>query len=413
MSNKKPVIAVLIVAAGKGARFGTEIPKQYQALLGTSILKYNINKIIQHIDIKNIFISINEEHKALYQDAVAGLPLPAPIPGGASRQETVRKGLEAMAASGVKPDYVLIHDAARPGVTPALVAAVCDALQTAKAVAPALPVVDTLRRRQADGRTKTESREELYSIQTPQGFHFDAILELHRRYASQSVTDDAALCELDGIPVTLIDGDRDNFKITQAGDLARMEQVFALRCGDIRTGSGYDVHRLIDPPHALRKLMICGIAVPHDKVLEGHSDADVGLHAITDALLGTICDGDIGMHFSPGDARWKDADSADFLRHAAGLLAARGGFIAHIDLTLICEAPKMGPHREKMRARVAGILNLPVSRISLKATTTEGLGFTGRGEGIAAQATVTARLPFASLPSGASIADNDLCQWGT
>ncbi|MBI1214627.1 MAG: bifunctional 2-C-methyl-D-erythritol 4-phosphate cytidylyltransferase/2-C-methyl-D-erythritol 2,4-cyclodiphosphate synthase [Alphaproteobacteria bacterium] len=415
MSNKKPVIAALIVAAGAGERFGASLPKQYQPLLGIPVLKYNINKLSQIIDINNIYVVINPLHELLFIHATQGMDLPPPVTGGATRQETVRRGLEAIAASdAAKPDYVLIHDAARPGLSVDLIRRICDALAESDAAIPALPVADTLRRLQPDGRTQTESREKLYSVQTPQGFRFELIHGLHQSHADTVVTDDAALCELAGHAVTLVAGEKDNFKITEADDLARMEQALANRCGDIRTGTGYDVHRLIPPPDDLRRLMICGIAIPHDKVLEGHSDADVGLHAVTDALLGTICDGDIGMHFSPKDARWKNADSAAFLRHAADLIAARGGVVTHVDLTLICEAPKIGPHRDKMRARMAEILCLPESRISLKATTTEGLGFTGRGEGIAAQAVATVRLPFTpAIQMAAATEDDDTRKWGT
>lgn len=416
MSNNSARIAVLIVAAGTGERFGTHLPKQYQALLGTDILRFNINKFKQVFDLKDIYISINSRHETLYQKSVAGLSLPnKPIYGGASRQETVRLALQAiLATSGTnKPDYVLIHDAARPGVTATLVEKICKYIQdaSAKAVVPVLPIVDTLRRRY-NNTTQTENRDNLFSVQTPQAFHFDTILQLHHEYKDTPATDDAALCERAGIPVAFVDGEHDNFKITQADDLPRMEGVLMSRCSDARTGMGYDVHRLV-PARDGRKLMICGIAVPFDCVLEGHSDADVGLHAITDALLGCLCEGDIGQHFSPKDARWKNADSAVFLHHAADMIAARGGIITHIDVTIVCEAPKIGPHRETMRARIAEILRVPERRISVKATTTEGLGFTGRGEGIAAQAVATVRLPHAHSVAEDILEPSDTRQWGT
>ena len=318
----------------------------------------------------------------------------------------MRHGLEEIAKIS-KPDFVLIHDAARPGLTPALVSRICAALKASPAVIPALPVTDTVKR-QSQGHLKTESRDGLYTVQTPQAFKFDTILHLHRLHKDKSLTDDAALCEIAGPDVKLVEGEKGNFKVTHADDLALMEQSVASRCGDIRTGTGYDVHRLVE--QKFRKLMLCGIEVAHDKALEGHSDADVGLHAITDALLGTICDGDIGTHFSPKDARWKNADSAKFLRHAADLVAAQGGIIAHADVTLICEEPKIGPHREKMRVRIGEILGLPESRVSVKATTTEGLGFTGRKEGIAAEAVVTVRLPFGLQNQSGH---GDIRKWGT
>ncbi len=406
MTNS-PKIAVLIVAAGTGERFGGNAPKQYLPLLGRPVLRWSLDAFRQHPAISAVYTVIHADHQQAYAAAAQGLDLPAPIIGGATRQESVRKGLEKIASLD-KPDYVLIHDAARPGITSTLISDICASLKTKDAVIPALAVADTLRRKTGDG-FRTESRDGLYAVQTPQAFRFDTILGLHKKYADRAVTDDAALCEITGPVLTLIQGERDNFKVTQGDDLACMEQALGARCGDIRTGSGYDVHKF-SLLKGDRKLMICGIDVPHDKALEGHSDADVGLHAITDALLATICDGDIGMHFSPKDDRWKNADSAKFLRHAADLVAAQQGIITHIDVTIICEAPKIGPQRDKMRARIAEILALPVSRISVKATTTEGLGFTGRREGIAAESVVTVRLPFAERTAAAQ---DDIRKWGT
>lgn len=406
MDNKKPHIAALIVAAGTGERFGGGLPKQYLPLLGRPVLTWSIDSFYQHPDISDVRVVIHPDHAALYKQAAEGLKIPAPVIGGKSRQDSVVKGLEALAAS--KPDYVLIHDAARPGITPELISGICAAVKDAEAVVPGLPVTDTIRRVSGDS-VKTENRDGLYTIQTPQAFKFSLILDLHRKYRDSPVTDDAALCELAGQKVTIAPGDKENFKITHADDLALMEQSIAARCGDVRTGTGYDVHRLVEPADG-RALKLCGIDVPHDKVLDGHSDADVALHALTDALLGTICDGDIGTHFSPKDARWKGADSATFLKHAADLIRAQGGIISHVDVTIICEAPKIGPHRDKMRARMGEILSLPLSRISLKATTTEGLGFTGRREGIAAEAVATVRLPFSRKVSAAA---EDIRKWGT
>ena len=289
------------------------------------------------------------------------------------------------------PDFVLIHDAVRPLVSASLITSLCTAAIASGAAVPALPVTDTVRR-----HGKTESREGLYTVQTPQVFRFELIDRLHRKYQGKSFTDDAALCEADGHAVTLVPGQQDNIKITHPADLALAEQYLFSRCGDVRTGQGYDVHRLVPPASAAQKLMLCGVAIPHNQVLEGHSDADAGLHAITDAILASICAGDIGQHFSPKDPRWKNADSAVFLKHAAELVMQQGGMITHVDVTLICEAPKIAPYRDAMRQRIAEILHLSANKISVKATTTEGLGFTGRREGIAAQSIVTVRLPFAA-----------------
>lgn len=408
MGNKNS-IAALIVAAGKGERFGAMLPKQYQPLLGRAVLRWSIDTLCAHPDIDNVYVVIHPDHTEMYREAAEGAPLTHPIIGGETRQESVRLGLEAISNRG-GADFVLIHDAARPGLSPQLVTRICAALETSNAIVPALPVTDTVRR-DTRGQTMTENREGLYTIQTPQAFHFGTILGLHRRYRDRTLTDDAALCEIDGLAVKFVDGDKGNFKVTHEDDLAAMEQKIMTRLGDMRTGKGYDVHRLIPPRHDLDRLKIGGIEIPHDKVLEGHSDADVGLHAVTDALLGTICDGDIGMHFSPKDARWKNADSTQFLRHAAMLVAQQGGVISHVDLTIICEAPKIGPHRDKMRARISEILQLPVSRVSVKATTTEGLGFTGRGEGIVAEAMATVRLPFDTR--AASSGEEQILKWGT
>jgi 2-C-methyl-D-erythritol 4-phosphate cytidylyltransferase/2-C-methyl-D-erythritol 2,4-cyclodiphosphate synthase len=403
MDNKKPNIAVLIVAAGSGERFGAGIPKQYQPLLGRPILNWSIDIFSQHADIQSVYVAIHPDHAERFA-AVA--PAITALHGGGTRQQSVLKGLEEIAKRD-KPDYILIHDAARPGLSSELITDICNALKNNDAVIPGLPVTDTVKRMSGDS-VKTESRDNLYAIQTPQAFKFDTILALHRLHADKSLTDDAALCEIAGPPVKIIAGEKGNFKVTHAEDLALMEQSIAARCGDIRTGTGYDVHKLVE--QSGRKLMICGIELQHTHVLEGHSDADVGLHAITDALLATICDGDIGMHFKPTDARWKNADSAKFLRHAADMIAAQGGIISHVDVTIICEAPKIGPHRDVMRAKIGEILALPLNRVSVKATTTEGLGFTGRREGIAAEAVATVRLPFTSRPV---LRDDDIRKWGT
>lgn len=380
-THKNKKIVALIVAAGSGERFGGAVPKQYLPLMGKPVLRWSIDAFQNHPMISDVRVVIHPEHRNLFKNAA---PEITPVIGGSSRQESVRKGLESLRA--LKPDAVLIHDAARPLVSDDLITTLCG--ETDAAV-PGIPVTDTVRR-----NGKTESRDGLFTIQTPQVFPFSLMDKLHQKYQDKPFTDDAALCEAEGHPVKIISGQRDNIKITHTGDLPLAEQYLSSRLGDVRTGQGYDVHRLVVPVSPSQKLMLCGIAVPHDKVLEGHSDADAGLHAVTDALLATVCGGDIGQHFSPKDARWKNADSAVFLKHAADLVAQQGGIISHIDVTLVCEAPKIAPHRDAMRQRMADILCLPVHRISVKATTTEGLGFEGRGEGIAAQSVVTVRLPF-------------------
>lgn len=353
------------------------MPKQFLPLLGRPVVQWSIDALRGVAS--NIVVVSNTD--------ISGVTT---VPGGRTRQESVRNGLAALRDK--KPDIVLIHDAARPLITQQLITALIDSAKTSGAAIPALPVTDTVKR-----NGKTESRDNLHTVQTPQVFKFDLIDSLHEKYKDKSLTDDAALCEEAGHAVTLAPGQWDNIKITHPDDLARAEQLLSARNGDVRTGQGYDVHKLI-PADGARKLMIGGIAIPHDFTLEGHSDADVGLHAITDALLATISAGDIGQHFSPKDDRWKNKDSAHFLRHAADLVAATGGLIAHVDVTIICEAPKIGPHRAAIQSRIAGILHLPPHRVSIKATTTEGLGFTGRREGIAAQSVVTVRLPFAAAP---------------
>lgn len=396
MTNKTPVIAALIVAAGRGTRFGDGFcPKQYAPLLGRPVLRWSIDRMQTHPQVTHVCVVIQPEHKNHIQSALAGLQTDAVqiVHGGATRQESVRKGLEALAAH--KPDYVLIHDAARPCMDADLLGRVTGALaQGHDAVIPALAVTDTLKKSNGADTVTTQPRDGLYAAQTPQGFAFDKIIAQHRKHAAENLTDDSALFERDQLPVHMVQGSRDNIKITFPEDINTAAGILSSACGDIRTGKGYDVHRLVPPRDDARQLIIGGIIIPHDKVLDGHSDADVGLHAITDALLGAICDGDIGMHFSPRDMRWKGADSGMFLQHAAHLLAAQGGILMHADLTIICEAPKIGPHRDAMRARIAGLLHLPMNRVSVKATTSEGLGFTGRGEGIAAEAVVTVRLPF-------------------
>jgi len=332
-------------------------------------------------------VVISPQHRDLYDRAVAGLNLPEPVHGGATRQDSVRLGLEALAAQDTKPDLVMIHDAARPLIDAATITAVSKALDTAQGAIAAKPLVDTLKRGAGTSITDTIDRANLWQAHTPQAFHFDVILNAHQQVIGQQLTDDAAVAEKAGLTVTLVPSNPDNMKITNPDDLGRAARLLGQNFGDIRTGLGFDVHRLIkgDVIH------LGGLSIPHNMTLEGHSDADVILHAITDALLGTMAAGDIGTHFPPSDPQWKGADSSLFIRHAVRMINERGGLISHVDVVIMCEQPRLGPHREAMQKRLAELMEVNPDRVSLKATTTEQLGFTGRGEGIAAQAIATVR----------------------
>jgi 2-C-methyl-D-erythritol 4-phosphate cytidylyltransferase/2-C-methyl-D-erythritol 2,4-cyclodiphosphate synthase len=331
-------------------------------------------------------VVIHPADRALYDEAAQGLDLLEPAHGGASRQDSVRQGLESLATT--PPEQVLIHDGVRALVDAALIDRVLDGLDGHAAVLPALPVTDTLKRVDQGIITGTVDRTGLQRAQTPQGFRYPDILQAHRSFAWQAMTDDCALAEAAGLEVAVVGGAETNLKITEPEDLAR---ALRLLTGGLRprTGMGFDVHRL-GPGDGM---VLMGVPLPGPWRLIGHSDADVGLHAITDALLGALGAGDIGSHFPPSEERWAGADSAVFLRHARDLVTAAGGLIEHVDATLICEQPKIGPHRPAMVARVAELLALAPARVSVKATTSERLGFTGRGEGIAAQAVATVYLP--------------------
>jgi 2-C-methyl-D-erythritol 4-phosphate cytidylyltransferase / 2-C-methyl-D-erythritol 2,4-cyclodiphosphate synthase len=388
-----PTCVALVVASGRGERFGGDRPKQYLPLAGKPLLRHCLERFCRHPGIDRVRTVVHPEDAALYEAAAEGLELLDPVPGGATRQDSVRRGLESLAEHA--PELVLIHDGVRPLLTPAVVDRVLQGLSAHAAVLPALPVTDTLKRGSDGTVAGTVDRTDLYRAQTPQGFLYEAILEAHRRYAGAAMTDDAALAEAHGLTVALVAGDEDNVKITEAADLARAERLLGAswRCC---TGLGFDVHRLAPG----EGIVLLGVRIPCPLRLLGHSDADVGLHALTDALLGTLGAADIGSHFPPSEARWAGADSAIFLTHARDLVAGAGGRIEHADITVICEQPRIGPHRAAMIARVAELLGLSPHRVSVKATTTEHLGFTGRGEGIAAQAIATVRLPEALPGTG-------------
>lgn len=385
MPQDAPTLA-LIVAAGRGSRLGGEAPKQYLSLAGKAVLRHAAEAFLHHRGIQAVRVVIHPDDRALYDAATAGLDLLDPVGGGAERQDSVRLGLESL--EELAPARVLIHDAARPFPSQALISRVLASLDNHVAVLPGLPVSDSLKRSEGARVAGTVDRSGLIRAQTPQGFRFAEILAAHRAAAGQALTDDTAVAEAAGIPVALVAGEAANEKITSAEDLAAAESRLAA-ASETRVGQGFDVHRFGEG----NGVTLCGIEIPHDKSLLGHSDADAALHALTDAILGALGEGDIGNHFPPSDPQWRGAPSRLFLEHAAALAAARGGRILHLDLTIVCEAPKIGPHRNAMRQNLAALLGLELERVSVKATTTEGLGFTGRGEGIAAQAVATLSLP--------------------
>ncbi len=367
--------AAIIVAAGRGLRAGAGLPKQWRPLAGRPVVAHALAAFAGMARV----LVIHPDDRALAESVADGALI---VEGGATRAASVRAALEALAGSGVTK--VLIHDAARPSVSPDLIARVVAALDHAKGAAPALPVTDALWTG-ADGRvTGTRDRNGLFRAQTPQGFAFDAILAAHRAHAGEAA-DDVEVARAAGIDVVMVTGDEANQKLTFPGDFIRAEQVLRMTGArmDVRMGNGYDVHAFC----AGDGVWLCGIKVPHHKALLGHSDADVGMHALTDAIYGALAEGDIGQHFPPSDPQWKGADSQIFLKHAADLARTRGFTITSADVTLVCERPKIGPHAVAMRQALAAIMGVDVARVSVKATTSERLGFTGREEGIAALAT--------------------------
>jgi 2-C-methyl-D-erythritol 4-phosphate cytidylyltransferase/2-C-methyl-D-erythritol 2,4-cyclodiphosphate synthase len=378
-------MTALLVAAGSGSRAGGGLPKQYRSLGGKPLLVRAIEGL-ERAGIADVRVVIGAGQEALYREAVGDRPLPSPIVGGAERQDSVRNGLDALAADGA-PGAVFIHDAARPFLPAPVVERLREGLAKADGAVPVLAVVDTLAR--ADSALGDPvSREGLVRVQTPQAFGFQSILAAHRRWRGAPATDDAQVARAAGLRVAIVAGDPALEKLTHEADFGRAEVRLASAMTS-RTGLGFDVHAFASG----EDLWLGGIRIPHERGLKGHSDADVLLHAVTDALLGAIGAGDIGDHFPPSDPRWRGAASSLFVEHARALIEAQGGRIDHVDATLICEVPRLAPHREAMRASVAGLLRLDPSRVSIKATTTERLGFTGRGEGMAAQAIATVRLP--------------------
>lgn len=388
-------VAVIVVAAGKGERAapgGDGTPKQYRPLAGRPILARTVAALLKLPVVDQVLSVIHSEHGARY--AVLGLADPKllpPVPGGADRQASVRAGLDAL--EGFAPDFVLIHDAARPFVEAPVVDGVLAALADHDGALPVLAVTDTIKRSH-DGRVVegTEERHTLFAAQTPQGFVFSKILAAHRQAAAmdKTFTDDAGIAEWAGLKVALAPGSSRNIKITLPEDFARAERL--LEDGkpmETRIGTGFDVH-----PFAPGDFVtLGGVRIPHHHGLEGHSDADAALHALTDAIYGALGEGDIGTHFPPGDPQWRGADSAVFLRHAVGLVRDQGGRIVNLDLTLVCEAPRIGPHVTEMRGRIAEICAISVGRVAVKATTSERLGFTGREEGIVALASASVEVP--------------------
>jgi 2-C-methyl-D-erythritol 4-phosphate cytidylyltransferase / 2-C-methyl-D-erythritol 2,4-cyclodiphosphate synthase len=377
-------IAALLVAAGAGSRFGAETPKQFLTIVGKPVIRHAAEALAAHVSHLQPVGDAGPIEAALR--GLAGcLPV---VPGGVTRQDSVRAGLEALAPH--RPDIVLVHDAARPFIPEGTIPALLAALKESPGAIPAAPVADTLKRVVRGVITETVPRIGLFLAQTPQAFRFQTLLAAHRSGVT-GATDDASLLEAAGEMVEVVPGSDDNIKLTYPEDLVRLERIMAVSTTPYatRVGTGFDVHVL----EAGRPLFLCGVKVPHEKGLAGHSDADVGIHALCDAIYGALAEGDIGRHFPPSEATWKDADSARFLTHAAERIAARGGQLINADVTLICERPKITPHAPAMIERLAALLGVGPDRISVKATTTERLGFTGRGEGIAAQAVVSIRVP--------------------
>jgi len=386
-------VAAVLVAAGRGFRAGGGAPKQYRQVHGVPVIRHALSLFIDHPEIALVQPVIHHDDAAAFAGATAGLALRAAAFGGATRQISVRAGLEAIEKE--QPRIVLVHDAARPFASPALISRAIAAGAGGGAI-PGLALTDTIKEVDTVGRVvDTLDRSRLRAVQTPQAFLYDGLLAAHRRAVMarrDDFTDDAALAEWAGIAVTIFEGEAGNMKLTTEEDFARIAAADWAALADVRTATGYDVHSFVDGDH----VWLGGVRIPHPRSLSGHSDADVPLHALVDAILGALADGDIGAHFPPTDPQWRGAPSDRFLAFAVDRVRQRGGRIAHLDITIVCEAPRIGPHRDAMRARIAEIAGIGIDRVAVKATTNEKLGFIGRGEGIAAMATATIRLPAGS-----------------
>jgi 2-C-methyl-D-erythritol 4-phosphate cytidylyltransferase/2-C-methyl-D-erythritol 2,4-cyclodiphosphate synthase len=390
-TSKQHRIAALIVAAGRGARAERPGPKQYELLAGKTVLARAVEAFTGHPLIDAVLVVIHRDDEALYRQAMGDHEkLLPPVFGGETRQASVLAGLEQLAQIQPLPDQVLIHDGARPFVGEDLITAVCSTIEPDAGAMPVLAISETIKRAEEGQVAETVPRSGLHLAQTPQGFAFTAILNAHRTATADQtdLTDDEAVAAHAGLVVRTVPGDRRNIKLTDTDDF-RYAQAMISQPMETWTGQGFDVHALVPGDH----VMLCGVKIPHTRGLKGHSDADAALHALTDALYGALGEGDIGHHFPPSDPNWRGADSAIFLREAIARLEARGGRINNLDVTVICEAPKIGPHRQAMRQAIATIAGIEPRRVSVKGTTSERLGFAGRGEGVAALATATIQLP--------------------
>jgi 2-C-methyl-D-erythritol 4-phosphate cytidylyltransferase / 2-C-methyl-D-erythritol 2,4-cyclodiphosphate synthase len=388
-------VAAVIVAGGSGLRVGGEIPKQYQLIGGKPVIWWTLKAFLEHPAVSYVQCVIGAGHEAMFATATQGLGLIAAVKGGSTRQESCRIGVEACVSA--KPKKVLVHDAARPFISPELISEVIAELEHANAVIPGLPVADTMKFAPGGVITKTVDRSAMWFVQTPQGFSFPKILEAHRKAAREEqngLTDDAAVAEFAGMEVRIVSGEQRNKKLTTKADVEAANAELNMRLfvdrPDVRVGQGIDFHVF----EKGKFVTLCGVEVLHSHKLKGHSDADVAMHALTDAILGAIGEGDIGTHFPPSDMQWKNAASSIFLGKAMSLLMARGGVVANVDITILAEAPKISPHITAMKAALAPLLQISVDRIAVKATTTEKMGSIGRKEGMAAYATATVRLPL-------------------
>jgi 2-C-methyl-D-erythritol 4-phosphate cytidylyltransferase / 2-C-methyl-D-erythritol 2,4-cyclodiphosphate synthase len=388
-------VAAVVVAAGRGYRAGGDMPKQYRAIAGEPVIRPTLTAFLRHPQVDAVQPVIHPDDADAFRIATAGLDnLLPPVPGGATRQASVRAGLQALRAAA--PELVLIHDAARPFLSGDLISRAIAAATQHGAAVPAIAITDTVKQIDAqDMISETLDRSRLRTVQTPQAFAYDLIVALHGRAAAagrEDFTDDAALAEWAGHRVNAFPGESTNVKLTTNDDFERAEMLRLAALADVRTGSGFDVHAFGDGDH----VMLGGVRIPHTRGVIGHSDADVALHALVDAILGALAEGDIGVHFPPSDPQWRGASSDRFLAFACERVRARSGMIAHLDVTIVCETPRVGPHRDAMRTRIAAIAGIPIGRVAVKATTSEKMGFTGRGEGLVAMATATVRLPWSA-----------------